>query len=68
MIDFIRQNLTSQILTSYKVDPRIVRVKNFIMAVDHSNEAGKANQDFKKDFKLKKPLVPMFYIKNILAL
>ena len=48
-----------QILTS-EIDPRAVRIKIFIMAVDpyhrHSNKSERADKDIYDDFKLKKNL------------
>ena len=65
VIDFRRQILTS------KVDPRTVRVKLFIMAVDpelrYSNEVERANQDI-YDFKLKKPFGLHGFYRNNSAL
>ena len=52
-----------------KVDPRAVRVKIFLMAVDpshrYSNESERADEDIYDNFKLKKnPLVSIIFIKK----
>ena len=55
---FILYVCRRQILTT-KVDPRTVRVKIFLMAVDpyhrYSNESERANWDVYDGFKMKKP-------------
>ena len=74
-IDFSRQNMTStdvRFWRLFKVDPRTVRVKIFLMVIDpyhrYSNESERSSEDIYDDFKLKKKLCSRCVLQIISAL